>query len=207
MLDDELLKKVKEKNIVIPFNSSNIGQGTIKLTLHKNIQLYVTDRPIKSNREFPENDCKTVDISFGEFYLKPGQSAMVRSVETVHTPKNMVAHVYDEINKELFGLKISPMEYIGPRFTGHVRALVVNHGSVPVRLIPGLPICRLSLHQIFDKNRRKRKKRLKTVYILLNSVLTALIGYAVNIENWPFVFGSSIVMAILSIGYMFFRDD
>lgn len=87
MIDDDLLKTVKDKNIVVPFSSSKVGQSTIKLTLDNNIQLYVTERPIKSSREYPEKDYKTVDISSKEFYVKPGESVSINQLKRFVSPK------------------------------------------------------------------------------------------------------------------------
>lgn len=115
----------------------------------------------------------------------------------------MVASIYDEMPTDLFGLEIETKEYIGPRFTGRIKALAVNHGSVPVRLVPGIQIGRMSLHEIFNRKDRKRKRRLKILFVVLNSVLTGLIAYAVEIDNWPFILGSSITLVILNIVYMF----
>lgn len=206
MLGTNLLRKVEQKGIIVPFNPTNIGQGTIKLTLHKNIQLYVSDKPIKPGRQFPEEDYRTVDISYEEFYLQPGQAALVKSAEMIRLPKNMTARVYDRMHSELFGLSINPIQYIASRFAGRITSLIVNHGTVPVRLVPGIQICQMSIQELFGRRVKKRQKQIKSVFIIINSILTALIGYAVNLENWPFVLGSSVILAIMNITYMFWKN-
>lgn len=208
LTDRKLLRTIKRKGVVVPFDPSNCQKTSVDLMLDKEIESYVSDKPILSDEDIPKKNYKTFDILIEGFSLQPGQSVFIKTVETVHIPRNTSASVCGRTDIERMGLMIQPIHCLDPGYKGKITVLVVNHSSVPVQLVAGVEICQLSLHELsIDKINRRRVKKIKSTFILLNSMLTALIAYAINLTNWPMVWGLTIVYGIINVTYMFWKQN
>jgi dCTP deaminase len=93
---------------------------------------------------------KKITIPEDGYLLKPNVLVLAWTKEYVNlVPHNRVAaRVEGKSSLARFGLGIhvtAPTIHAG--FDGHIRLEMVNHGKLPIRLRPGMPICQLIFEQ------------------------------------------------------------
>ena len=58
-----------------------------------------------------------------------------------------------------------------------------------------------------NKTKSRQRKKYNISYVVLNLVITPLISYAVNIENWVFVCGLSLISLVAAILFIILSDQ
>lgn len=149
MLSDRDLRILAvEQEIVQPFLEDNCEGATINLTLDPLVRRYVSEEPIVLGNEIDDACYEKINIFKTEFWLKPKESVLIQTVETVNIPNDMSARIYERYSIKALSLLVSPAGYINPGFRGRIGIVAVNNSPVPVRLIPGIKICQLALFKL-----------------------------------------------------------
>ena len=146
--DRDLQITALEQGLVTPFVPENCEGATINLTLNKIIRKYQSSEPIILGNPVTEQHYEIIDIHTSEFWLQPGESVLVSTVESVSIPDDLSSRVYERYSIKSLGLMISPAHYMNPGYRGTVGLLAINHNSVPIRLTAGIKICQLALFQL-----------------------------------------------------------
>jgi dCTP deaminase len=80
------------------------------------------------------------------FYLHPNEMSLASTLEYVRLPQDLSAYVTSRSRWGRLGLIIATAIAIHPGFAGTITLELVNHGSVPMVLYPGLDVAQLVLH-------------------------------------------------------------
>ncbi|WP_234799069.1 dCTP deaminase, partial [Mycobacterium tuberculosis] len=83
----------------------------------------------------------------------------MNTVEVVKIPDDLTGRVYERSSVKYLGLMISPAHYMNPGYRGSITLLMVNHSSAPIRLVPGIKICQLSLHGMSSASEKPYSKQ------------------------------------------------
>lgn len=159
-LSDRQLRDLAIHNeLITPFRSENCEGATINLTLDSTIKKNCRVDPIVLGAQDLESNYETIDISKSIFYLQPGESALVRSVEFFKIPEDMIAVVFERYSVKLMGLSISPASYMNPGYEGTLSFLAVNYSTGPIQLTPGVQFCQLAISQLTSKSDKPYNKQ------------------------------------------------
>jgi len=82
------------------------------------------------------------------FYLHPNEMVLASTLEYVRLPLNIAAYVTSRSKWGRLGLVIATATAIHPGFTGTITLELVNHGTIPIALYPGLDVAQLILHEV-----------------------------------------------------------
>lgn len=98
-----------------------------------------------------------VDLSTNTFKLEPRQFLLAWTIETVKLPSHsrIAARVEGKSSLARLGVCVhvtAPTIHAG--FSGTIQLEMVNHGSLPVRLRPGMKICQLIFEQTLGTPQR-----------------------------------------------------
>ncbi|MFC4769462.1 dCTP deaminase [Effusibacillus consociatus] len=149
MLSDRDLHKLAiEQEIVKPYDPARCEGATINLTLDKTVLKYISNEPITLGKKVTRNQYREVDLSGAEFWLQPGESALIQTNEFIHVPENMAALVLERFGVKSLGLIVSPGHYLNPGYRGKITLVAVNNSPVRLQLVAGIEICQLSLIQL-----------------------------------------------------------
>jgi dCTP deaminase len=81
------------------------------------------------------------------FYLHPNETVLASTLEYVRLPSTLAAYVTSRSKWGRLGLIIATATAIHPGFTGTITLELVNHGTVPLVLYPGLRVAQLILNE------------------------------------------------------------
>lgn len=82
------------------------------------------------------------------FYLHPNEMVLASTLEYVRLPLNLAAYVTSRSKWGRLGLVIATATAIHPGFTGTITLELVNHGTIPIALYPGLDVAQLIIHSV-----------------------------------------------------------
>jgi dCTP deaminase len=82
------------------------------------------------------------------FYLHPNEMVLASTLEYVRLPVGIAAYVTSRSKWGRLGLVIATATAIHPGFTGTITLELVNHGTIPIALYPGLDVAQLILHSV-----------------------------------------------------------
>src|SRR5262249_36107657 len=90
-----------------------------------------------------------VYVPFGtaSFTLHPGDFALAISLEYVAVPPDLVAFVENKSGLGRTGLFVATATQVAPGFKGSIVLELVNSGTVPLLLKPGMSIAQLAFFQ------------------------------------------------------------
>lgn len=92
---------------------------------------------------------KTSYVPFGrDYFLHPRSFVLAITMEWLCLPSNLAGYIVGKSSWGRCGLIIETAAGIHPGFTGCLTLELSNAGEVPIRVIPGMTICQLFLHQV-----------------------------------------------------------
>jgi dCTP deaminase len=80
------------------------------------------------------------------FYLHPNEMALASTLEHFRLPNTVGAYVTSRSKWGRRGLIIATATAVNPGFKGTITLELVNHGSVPLVLYPGLSVAQIIFH-------------------------------------------------------------
>lgn len=83
-----------------------------------------------------------------KFYLHPNEMVLASTLEYVRLPLHIAAYVTSRSRWGRLGLVIATATAIHPGFTGTITLELVNHGTIPIVLYPGLDVAQLIFHSV-----------------------------------------------------------
>jgi dCTP deaminase len=91
--------------------------------------------------------CEEQFINFGDHYiLHPHSFVLAVTLEWVRLPKHLAAYIHGKSSWGRRGLVIATASVIHPGFTGCITLELANIGEVPIKIVPGMSISQLCLH-------------------------------------------------------------
>lgn len=163
LLRDQLSKAMKrevldERLIVVPLlDDDQVGAGTIDLRLGTEfieIRRW-TETGIDPLNLDPQSQSRLVQsaqtadrafVSLGaKFVLHPGQFVLGATLEFIRLPLDISGQVVGRSSWGRLGLMVATAVVVQPGFAGVLTLELVNAGSVPIHLYPGLRVAQLQL--------------------------------------------------------------
>ena len=80
--------------------------------------------------------------------LHPGELVLGLTLEYFSIPKNLMGYVIGKFSCGRAGLIITKATKVDPGFKGCITLEIINEGTAPIVVYPGLPIAQLVLHTI-----------------------------------------------------------
>jgi dCTP deaminase len=87
------------------------------------------------------------------FTIHPNSLVLASSMEFISLPENLMCYVIGKSSWGRLGLIIATATKIDPGFKGCITLEIVNHGEVPLKLYPGLPIAQIVIHYMSSPTR------------------------------------------------------
>lgn len=148
-------QSIEGRLIVTPLldGDQQVGPGTIDLRLGTEfIEVLrrteaVIDPLAAEAVETPEQvGEESAYVPLGEhFVLHPGQFVLGSTLEFIRLPPDIVGQVLSRSSWGRLGLIVATAVVVQPGFAGMLTLELVNAGSVPIRLYPGLRVAQLQL--------------------------------------------------------------
>ena len=149
---------VAERLIVTPMlDDEQVGPGSIDLRLGTEFiealrRAGAVVDPLDDPDPPSEDREESVFIPLGEhFVLHPGQFVLGGTLEYVRLPADVMGQVLSRSSWGRLGLLVATAVIVHPGFSGTLTLELVNTGSVPIRLYPGLRVAQLQLWSSADK--------------------------------------------------------
>ncbi len=152
LIGKEIEKALKTKSIKVkPFDKSQIGPGSIDLTLGNDFRIFKKRSNIyhiKNESDFQEIT-KDVHVKDGGYIvIKPGEMILGITKERITLADNMSGRLEGRSRFARFGLAVHVTAgFMHPGISNHQVLEIVNLGHAPLALYPGTRICQF----IFEK--------------------------------------------------------
>jgi len=93
-------------------------------------------------------------IGYRKFFtIHPRSIVLGCSLEYLSLPQDVMCYVVGKSSWGRLGLVIATATKVDPGFRGCITLELVNHGEVPIKLYPGLPIAQLVFHHTTSKSK------------------------------------------------------
>lgn len=147
---NDIRKLVEEKNLITPFNDSNVNSGSYDISVSSTIlKIKKSFKVIDlSNQEQISKMYEEVDIKNG-YILKPGESILCALNETISVPENMVAYIRPRTSVSRLGLYINA-QHLQAGYSGILNILLCNMSCNSYRIIPDLRIGQVVFDELTD---------------------------------------------------------
>lgn len=155
ILQDTLLRAVALAGAIDPYDESMLQPASIDLRLGSEFRVEAKHRHrFVDLREVPRDLTERVTVGDEGFVLHPDQFALGVTRERITVPENMVGLMVGKSSLARLGLQVESAGFFDPGFTGRGTMEFKNLASVPIVLVPGLPICQFSFQQLVDHAER-----------------------------------------------------
>lgn len=145
--DKELLKLIVEGQLKIdPFCDENIQPASIDLTLDEKIKELKNGLSVVTGEEIDSSNY--LEKSTNNFELAPGQMVLGQIKETISIPKNYIACIHNRSSLARMGLSVALASFINPGYSGQLPIIIKNAGNFTIKLVSGLRVCQLVLHEV-----------------------------------------------------------
>lgn len=160
LLHEEILSRLDDPSplkrlIITPIldREKQIGPGSVDLRLgsefleiarQSNSVMDPVGKPM-ATRAFVEQDRKSYVPLGGAFVLHPGQFVLGSTLEFLGLPPDLGGQVLSRSSWGRLGLLVATAVAVQPGFRGALTLELVNAGSVPIVLRPGLRVAQLQL--------------------------------------------------------------
>lgn len=151
LLDAMRAENIRERLVVTPLlDEAQVGAGSIDLRL--GTEFIETERRIEALID-PYDESQSTplreDVHFvplGEhLVLHPGQFLLGATLEFLRLPEHLAAQVLSRSSWGRLGLLVATAVAVQPGFAGALTLELVNTGSVPIKLRPGLRVAQLQV--------------------------------------------------------------
>lgn len=152
LIGKEILKALKNGSIAVePFDRSQIGPGSIDLTLGNDFRVFKKQSKvyhIKNDSRF-EDITKSVHVEDGGYVvIKPGEMILGITKEKITLADNISGRLEGRSRFARFGLAVHVTAgFMHPGISNHQVLEIVNLGHGPLALYPGTRICQF----VFEK--------------------------------------------------------
>jgi dCTP deaminase len=152
LIGKEIEKALKNKSIVIkPLDKSQIGPGSIDLTLGNDFRIFRKQSKIyhvRNDSSF-QDITREVHVKDGEYVvIKPGEMILGITKEKITLADNISGRLEGRSRFARFGLAVHVTAgFMHPGISNHQVLEIVNLGHGPLALYPGTRICQF----IFEK--------------------------------------------------------
>ena len=152
LIGKEILKALKNGSIAVePFDRSQIGPGSIDLTLGNDFRVFKKQSKvyhIKNDSRF-EDITKSVHVDDGGYVvIKPGEMILGITKEKITLADNISGRLEGRSRFARFGLAVHVTAgFMHPGISNHQVLEIVNLGYAPLALYPGTRICQF----VFEK--------------------------------------------------------
>ncbi|MFH1209247.1 MAG: dCTP deaminase [archaeon] len=168
LCDKDIRKQLKEGKIIIKDHDGNIDSCSIDLRLSNKFRFFK-----KSNITYI--DIKDIDLDklmeFKEIkegypvVIHPGELVIGATIEHVELPDDIVGTLDGRSSLGRLGIVVhSTANSIDPGFRGNIALEISNINSVPIKLWPGMNICRLTFSKLSDKCETPYYKKINALY-------------------------------------------
>jgi dCTP deaminase len=152
LVGKEIEKALKKKLIVItPLDKSQIGPGSIDLTLGNEFRIFKKRSKIYhvKNDSLFQDITKAVHVDAGDhIVIKPGEMILGITKEKITLADNISGRLEGRSRFARFGLAVHVTAgFMHPGIANHQVLEIVNLGHAPLALYPGTRICQF----IFEK--------------------------------------------------------
>lgn len=152
LIGKEIQKALEQKLIVIePLERSQIGPGSIDLTLGNDFRIFKTRRTVYhvKNDSFFQDITRAVHVKDdGHITIKPGEMILGITKEKITLADNISGRLEGRSRFARFGLAVHVTAgFMHPGIANHQVLEIVNLGHAPLALYPGTRICQF----IFEK--------------------------------------------------------
>jgi len=152
LIGKEIEKAIKNRSIQVePFNRSQIGPGSIDLTLGNDFRIFKKRSKIyhvKNDSHFQDITTGVHVIDGGYIIIKPGEMILGITKEKISLADNISGRLEGRSRFARFGLAVHVTAgFMHPGISNHQVLEIVNLGRAPLALYPGTKICQF----IFEK--------------------------------------------------------
>lgn len=153
-LQDQLAREpLSDRLVVMPRLSGLPRQASLDLRLGTEfIEVVRSEEALLDPMGHPETDWVTtteISVPLGEhLYLHPRQFMLGSTFEFVRMPLHLGGQVLGRSSWARLGLIVATAVVVQPGFAGCLTLEIVNMGSMPIRLYPGLRIAQLQVWEL-----------------------------------------------------------
>jgi len=152
LIGNEIRKALKQKLIIIePLESSQIGPGSIDLTLGNDFRIFRKRKTVYhvKNDSLFQDITRSVHVKDGaSLTIKPGEMVLGITKEKITLADNISGRLEGRSRFARFGLAVHVTAgFMHPGIANHQVLEIVNLGHAPLALYPGTRICQF----IFEK--------------------------------------------------------
>ncbi|HXY54673.1 MAG TPA: dCTP deaminase [Nitrospirota bacterium] len=146
LIGKEIEKALKNKSIIIdPLDKSQIGPGSIDLTLGNDFRIFKRQSKIchvKNDSSF-QSMTKHIHVKDGGYIIiKPGEMVLGITKEKITLADNISGRLEGRSRFARFGLAVHVTAgFMHPGISNHQVLEIVNLGHGPLALYPGTKIC------------------------------------------------------------------
>lgn len=131
-------------------SSIDLRLGT-HFTLTRTTRVRTLDAFAVADRQSARNEIRSyqrqIIVPYGsDLILHPGDFVLGTTIEYLRVPMDLCAYVMGRSSWGRLGLIIATAVVVHPGFAGCITLELVNEGSVPIALRPGVRICQLAVH-------------------------------------------------------------
>jgi dCTP deaminase len=152
LIGKEIEKALKTRTIKVePFEKSQIGPGSIDLTLGNDFRIFKKRSKIyhvKNDSHFQDITTSVIVKDGGYIVIKPGEMILGITKEKITLADNISGRLEGRSRFARFGLAVHVTAgFMHPGISNHQVLEIVNLGRAPLALYPGIKICQF----IFEK--------------------------------------------------------
>jgi dCTP deaminase len=146
LIGKEVEKALSEKRIIIePLDKTQIGPGSIDLTLGNDFRVFKKHRKIyhiKNHSRFQDITSDVYIEDGGYIVIKPGEMILGITREKITLADNISGRLEGRSRFARFGLAVHVTAgFMHPGIANHQALEIVNLGHSPLALYPGTRIC------------------------------------------------------------------
>ena len=145
--DIDIKKKIKQGMLVVE-PISDIGPGTIDLTLGTDFKIFKhIERPMIDLKDKSEYVEELKEEKF--FIIHPGEFVLGITKEMIKLPTDLIGFLKSRASLTRLGILVySTMGVVHPGFSGKLTLEIANYGRFPVKLFPEMKICQIVFAQM-----------------------------------------------------------
>src|SRR3989338_4786058 len=139
----EILKEIKKRRIKIePFDSANIGPGSIDLTLDNKFRIFKKIKTVYSVTDNSDYQKITKLVIADSIVIQPKETVLGITKERITLPENICGWLEGRSRFARLGLMVHiSSSFMHPGISNHQVLEISNMGAVPLRLHAGTRIC------------------------------------------------------------------
>lgn len=157
LCDADIEKRIDEQSIIIkPLDKNEISEQSVNLKLGNDFRIFkhiskTHIDPLEDNEDYTE----LIRINNGEaFILHPNEFVLATTNEWISVPPDLAASIDGRSSLGRLGIIIQTAAIVDAGFKGKLTLEVVNIGKMPIKLYPGMKICKLTFHKLSNVCRK-----------------------------------------------------